>query len=804
MIVNASDEEFASYYEQVQDELALQLTDIENVSLEICVENERNTLQSWLWTLSGSGSENKDGNSSAVNRNFWMFLTDDCVMLISLWELFETAESAFGSYGEQNSGPFVRAFLSRLHPGIAWCQTQNKPSPRPPNLFQYYRMRTTTQSSSEFCLYPLHRALSSGSDWSYLWDLSGGLYKLSTVQKVLRRIKSEYPRSLSHPNLLEVAGNRALADDKDCDDITNKTIVAIPAKPFLVVMAINRVQSVFRAPLACKDELSVEALETKKLLNFLRTRQHLDLDRYRSQSFWDLSSHIGDIWLYSQNETKATPNANLAHKEETIMLSSIPSISVLIPVRSGPPDAAAHAILSIILQPIEEYESSQCLSRTMSSAPVIKQKNVELMLSPMQIVIVDDNCIDGSIDMMIKTAKQMVKTRHPGNDIQLEVYDRRFPTIIPNYTNDAINPKNQSTALPDVSISIEICSSPNVHGLSSALNYGLSQCRSDLVARMDADDISCPGRLLAQKKVMVLCPKLDVVGTFASLFKTKNMNERGGRREQKIEMSIHSCLDLPYFSNTAKQNSSDKDDIDNSDAETISIRPVWHPTSPGLLSWAMLFSCCIAHPSVMFRKKSIEYVGGYDESKLYAEDYDLWLRLVTRSALSCGTVGTLPNIGIYHRKHPSTSVRQNTNSRMQAQEALDISWTAVKKIILAKKCQDNDKEHSATISIEKGRAYLAILRKPSDTVSPEELDDAAEFLLMLEKDFLRYYQNNLSTKEVTLIQRDCDSRIGELATLSVPLIDQQQKSHRVWSLWQSRCPHLRLERLALLCSKKTS
>ena len=59
-----------------------------------------------------------------------------------------------------------------------------------------------------------------------------------------------------------------------------------------------------------------------------------------------------------------------------------------------------------------------------------------------------------------------------------------------------------------------------------------------------------------------------------------------------------------------------------------------HPTDPALLAWSMLFSCCLAHPSVVLRRDRVLDVGGYDPTTEPAEDYDLWLRMQS-SAIGC-------------------------------------------------------------------------------------------------------------------------------------------------------------------------
>lgn len=55
------------------------------------------------------------------------------------------------------------------------------------------------------------------------------------------------------------------------------------------------------------------------------------------------------------------------------------------------------------------------------------------------------------------------------------------------------------------------------HGLSKSLNKGIEIAKSDLIARMDADDISLPERLKKQYDYMLKNPDCVVVGTNATL-----------------------------------------------------------------------------------------------------------------------------------------------------------------------------------------------------------------------------------------------------------------------------------------------
>lgn len=55
-------------------------------------------------------------------------------------------------------------------------------------------------------------------------------------------------------------------------------------------------------------------------------------------------------------------------------------------------------------------------------------------------------------------------------------------------------------------------------GLGSALNLGLNNCRNEMVARMDTDDISKPGRCEKQLKVFEENPELAIVGSCVDEF----------------------------------------------------------------------------------------------------------------------------------------------------------------------------------------------------------------------------------------------------------------------------------------------
>lgn len=113
--------------------------------------------------------------------------------------------------------------------------------------------------------------------------------------------------------------------------------------------------------------------------------------------------------------------------------------------------------------------------------------------------------------------------------------------------------------------------------LAYALNLGLSSANADIIARMDADDIALPTRLASQYSYMNK-NALDLVGT--DVFIIDEQGQCKGKKEYPRGDMIDKLLP---------------------------------------------FRNCFCHPSVMYKKKMLYAVRGYN-SGFNSEDYDLWLR----------------------------------------------------------------------------------------------------------------------------------------------------------------------------------
>ena len=119
-------------------------------------------------------------------------------------------------------------------------------------------------------------------------------------------------------------------------------------------------------------------------------------------------------------------------------------------------------------------------------------------------------------------------------------------------------------------------------GLAASLNQGISLAKGEYIARMDADDISLMERLEEQVNFLNENPNYAFCGTWAQL-----INGQG-----EIFGEIH-------FPKGDKM-----------------IRRVLMQYNPFI------------HPSLCLRKKALKKIGGYDESFIRAQDYDLVLRLM--------------------------------------------------------------------------------------------------------------------------------------------------------------------------------
>jgi GT2 family glycosyltransferase len=118
-------------------------------------------------------------------------------------------------------------------------------------------------------------------------------------------------------------------------------------------------------------------------------------------------------------------------------------------------------------------------------------------------------------------------------------------------------------------------------GISAARNRALAVSRGHYVAISDADDLSFPQRLQKEVDFLDAHAQIGVLGAYVS-----GIDEYGNE-----------------------------------------LRKIVGPVESALIQWRLLFAPCIIHSSSMMRREILVQIGGYDVTKPYTVDYDLWLRL---------------------------------------------------------------------------------------------------------------------------------------------------------------------------------
>ncbi len=115
-------------------------------------------------------------------------------------------------------------------------------------------------------------------------------------------------------------------------------------------------------------------------------------------------------------------------------------------------------------------------------------------------------------------------------------------------------------------------------GLTKSLNRAIKYSNGEFIARQDADDISLPYRLETQLSYLKNNKKYAFCGT-------------NGFRKQNGQILI---------------NVFELDEIKKN----------------------LIVENCFIHPSIIIRKETLKKYGVYNEQYLYAQDYELWCRLI--------------------------------------------------------------------------------------------------------------------------------------------------------------------------------
>lgn len=179
---------------------------------------------------------------------------------------------------------------------------------------------------------------------------------------------------------------------------------------------------------------------------------------------------------------------------------------------------------------------------------------------------------------------------------------------------------------------LKLCPLAKNGGLGPALAYGLQQCSHELVARMDADDISLPDRFEKQLTFFNQHPDTVICG---------------GQIQE----------------------------VDGETLQPVAIRSV--PTTDREIKTYLRTRCPFNHMTVMFKRSTILAAGSYTPFHLM-EDYYLWARLAAKGV----KMANLPDIvlnarvdaALYGRRGGWKYFKSNLSMSGKLRELGLISW----------------------------------------------------------------------------------------------------------------------------------
>ena len=126
------------------------------------------------------------------------------------------------------------------------------------------------------------------------------------------------------------------------------------------------------------------------------------------------------------------------------------------------------------------------------------------------------------------------------------------------------------------------------HGLGYALQTGVKECKNEIIARMDSDDISRPERCEKELAVLAAHPEIAIVGSVIEEF-----------------TAIEPGASVPTSINAKRVVPERSEDI-------IAFAKKRNPFN---------------HPSVMYRKQAVLDAGNYQDIR-YIQDYYLWTHML--------------------------------------------------------------------------------------------------------------------------------------------------------------------------------
>lgn len=182
---------------------------------------------------------------------------------------------------------------------------------------------------------------------------------------------------------------------------------------------------------------------------------------------------------------------------------------------------------------------------------------------------------------------------------------------------------------------LQVFHQPN-KGLTQALIHGCQKARGDFIARQDCGDVSLPGRLAAQAKMLQSDPDIAFVSTY-----TDFVSPQGEK----------------LYCNTSE-----------------GLRFSFDPILKGVENFQMPSH----HGCTMFRRDSYFKAGGYRSEFYFAQDLDLWSRLI-----EIGDHAVIPKV-MYQAQCRVESISGNYAPEQQQLTKL------IHQITCARRCGENE------------------------------------------------------------------------------------------------------------------
>lgn len=176
---------------------------------------------------------------------------------------------------------------------------------------------------------------------------------------------------------------------------------------------------------------------------------------------------------------------------------------------------------------------------------------------------------------------------------------------------------------------IKIICNSSTKGKSANLNAGIVLASHEYIAILDGDDVAMPERLQKQVDFLDNHPDIAAVGSFVQI-----IDENGGVIDTRTK-----------------------------------------PTNPEDIRNKILFYNPLLQPSVMLRKSVLLTVGLYSEIYAFAQDIDMWFRIV----FSGYKVSNVPEFLIKYRIHSQNTGR---NNRKVAIDGFNLKRDNIRKFAL--------------------------------------------------------------------------------------------------------------------------